>query len=216
MGWLEINTDVTARKRAEQAARSLSGRILTLQDDERRRIAQGLHDSLGQYLTALKINLDQLSAFDNGNAALVDGFSRRSDIKVNLNISPTLDRRHRDVEVALLRCTRRSHECSQAFGLFGGGRFPECEHKALRLQIKDDEFRFRPADISLAGRTNRSAPYQPSLGSALLSVRLEKDFIYESFVTGWRCVLRSARFECMHLPGVKRLRHFQEQIGHRF
>jgi two-component system NarL family sensor kinase len=48
----------------------LSGRILTLQDDERRRIARGLHDSLGQYLTALKINLDRLSASDNGNAAL--------------------------------------------------------------------------------------------------------------------------------------------------
>jgi PAS domain S-box-containing protein len=70
VGWLEINTDITARKRAEEAARSLSGRILTLQDDERRRIARGLHDSLGQYLTALKINLDRLSTSDNGNPAL--------------------------------------------------------------------------------------------------------------------------------------------------
>jgi PAS domain S-box-containing protein len=70
VGWLEICTDVTARKRAEESARSLSGRILTLQDDERRRIARGLHDSLGQYLTALKITLDRLSASDNGNAAL--------------------------------------------------------------------------------------------------------------------------------------------------
>jgi PAS domain S-box-containing protein len=34
VGWLESNTDLTARKRAEEAARSLSGRILTLQDDE--------------------------------------------------------------------------------------------------------------------------------------------------------------------------------------
>lgn len=65
VGWLEINTDITARKRAEDAARSLSGRILTLQDDERRRIARGLHDSLGQYLTALKMNLD-LMARGNG------------------------------------------------------------------------------------------------------------------------------------------------------
>ena len=70
VGWLEINTDITARKRAEDAARSLSGRILTLQDDERRRIARGLHDSLGQYLSALKMNLDRLSVSGNGNAAL--------------------------------------------------------------------------------------------------------------------------------------------------
>ena len=60
-GWLEINTDITDRKRAEDAARRLSGRILSLQDDERRRIARDLHDSLGQYLVSLKVNLDLLS-----------------------------------------------------------------------------------------------------------------------------------------------------------
>jgi signal transduction histidine kinase len=30
-----------------------------LQDDEHRRIARGLHDSLGQYLTALKMALSE-------------------------------------------------------------------------------------------------------------------------------------------------------------
>jgi len=61
-GWLEINTDISARKQAEDAARRLSGRILNLQDEERRRIARELHDSLGQYLTVAKINLDLLAA----------------------------------------------------------------------------------------------------------------------------------------------------------
>ncbi|MGH9498831.1 MAG: ATP-binding protein [Terriglobales bacterium] len=70
VGWLEINTDITARKRAEDAARSLSGRILTLQDEERRRLARGLHDSLGQYLAALKMNLDRIPNSDGNNAAL--------------------------------------------------------------------------------------------------------------------------------------------------
>jgi len=66
IGWLEINTDVTARKNAEDAARRLSGRILNLQDEERRRIARELHDSLGQYLTAVKMNLDLISMTASG------------------------------------------------------------------------------------------------------------------------------------------------------
>ncbi|HEV7510810.1 MAG TPA: ATP-binding protein [Candidatus Acidoferrum sp.] len=41
-------------------SRALSARILDLQDTERRRIARELHDSVGQYLVGLKINLEQL------------------------------------------------------------------------------------------------------------------------------------------------------------
>jgi PAS domain S-box-containing protein len=72
MGWLEINTDITARQRAEVAARSLSRRMLSLEADERRRIARELHDSLGQYLTSLKINLIlSKAANENRKAALL-------------------------------------------------------------------------------------------------------------------------------------------------
>jgi signal transduction histidine kinase len=43
------------------ALRRLSVKLLTVQDEERRRIARELHDSLGQDLTAAKISLDMLS-----------------------------------------------------------------------------------------------------------------------------------------------------------
>jgi signal transduction histidine kinase len=42
------------------ALRQLSSRLLSLQDSERRRIARELHDSLGQYLVALKLNVNLL------------------------------------------------------------------------------------------------------------------------------------------------------------
>jgi len=55
-----ISVDVTARRNAESAIRRLSGRLLNLQDQERRRIARELHDSLGQYLAGLKMTIELL------------------------------------------------------------------------------------------------------------------------------------------------------------
>jgi signal transduction histidine kinase len=56
-----IAVDVTARRNAEEALRKLSGRLLGIQDQERRRIARELHDSLGQYLAGLKIAVEMLT-----------------------------------------------------------------------------------------------------------------------------------------------------------
>src|SRR5581483_668460 len=57
IGWLQINTDITERRRVEDGLRAMSVRLLHLQDEERRRIARELHDSAGQLLVALKLNL---------------------------------------------------------------------------------------------------------------------------------------------------------------
>ena len=50
--------DITDCRKAEQSLQRLSGRLMELQDQERRRIARELHDSVGQCLTAVKINLE--------------------------------------------------------------------------------------------------------------------------------------------------------------
>jgi PAS domain S-box-containing protein len=49
--------DVTERRNTEAELRELSGRLLQLQDQERRRIALELHDSTAQTLAALAMNL---------------------------------------------------------------------------------------------------------------------------------------------------------------
>jgi signal transduction histidine kinase len=52
--------ELRERKQTEEVVRRLTGRLLKVQDDERRRIARELHDSLGQLLSSLKLNLDHL------------------------------------------------------------------------------------------------------------------------------------------------------------
>lgn len=53
--------DVTARRNAEESLRHLSGRFLKAQDEERRRIARELHDSVSQMQAMASLNLARVS-----------------------------------------------------------------------------------------------------------------------------------------------------------
>lgn len=67
----EISERTTAEQRlaaSEQSLRELSLRLLSTQDEERRRIGRELHDSLGQYLAMLKLNLDSMSSAAPGGS----------------------------------------------------------------------------------------------------------------------------------------------------
>jgi len=63
-----LSSELRARRSAERAAhqseqalRRLTARLLKLQDEERRKISRELHDSLGQYLAGVKMNLEMHS-----------------------------------------------------------------------------------------------------------------------------------------------------------
>lgn len=59
---LAIAVDVTSRRRSERTLAELSGRLLELQDEERRRIARDLHDTTGQHIAALSMHLSNMLA----------------------------------------------------------------------------------------------------------------------------------------------------------
>jgi PAS domain S-box-containing protein len=64
IGASKVARDITERKRLALLSQEaeLSGRLLQLQDDERRRIARELHDGAGQLLAALSMNIAAISA----------------------------------------------------------------------------------------------------------------------------------------------------------
>lgn len=72
--WLLIAEIGRARATAKlvranaESYKLMSARILELQDSERRRIARELHDSVGQFLAGLKINLSQLGTASAADA----------------------------------------------------------------------------------------------------------------------------------------------------
>jgi signal transduction histidine kinase len=63
---------VIARSRAELMQRALSAKVLTLQDEERRRFARELHDSVGQQLVAMKMAISVLHAKFPGEMSVQD------------------------------------------------------------------------------------------------------------------------------------------------
>jgi len=60
--WIAVLTSMVDRlQQSFDQLRALGGRLETIREEERRRIAREIHDELGQALTAMKIELDSLS-----------------------------------------------------------------------------------------------------------------------------------------------------------
>lgn len=59
-----LESEVEVREHAEEELRQLSLRLMTLQDEERRRIARELHDTAGQTLAAMKMSIALIRPFE--------------------------------------------------------------------------------------------------------------------------------------------------------
>jgi PAS domain S-box-containing protein len=95
IGFSKVTRDFTERMQAhlalqdskrqlqesEKSLRDLSLNLLRTQDEERRRIGRDLHDSLGQYLVALKMKLDGLQAATMRHETIgADDFSQCAEL----------------------------------------------------------------------------------------------------------------------------------------
>jgi PAS domain S-box-containing protein len=60
IGYLVSVADISAQKRAEDAMREVSSRLVNQQESERKFVAQELHDDIGAKLTAIKYSIEKL------------------------------------------------------------------------------------------------------------------------------------------------------------
>ena len=70
-----LTDQVRERLRAEASLRALSARLMSLQDEERRRFARELHDSVGQQLVAMKLAVASLEEKLHDDATVQDLFA---------------------------------------------------------------------------------------------------------------------------------------------
>ncbi len=77
-----LKSEIAVRERTEAQLRRLSVRLMTLQDEERRRIARELHDTTGQTLAAMKMSIALVRKADASSPklkSLVDDLENLAD-----------------------------------------------------------------------------------------------------------------------------------------
>jgi len=209
-GRFQLDSDITRRKQIENELRILSGRLLSLRDEERRRLARELHDSVGQLLAGASMNLamvqKRVSSTDAGSIRLLDdlgslleqsvkevrtlsyllhpplldevglpsalewyvtGFCSRSDIKVELHISPNLGRFRNELELAVFRIVQEAltnvhRHSGSATARISLSRLPsqvrlkvEDQGKGISLPISESSREERPMGVGLSGIRER-------------------------------------------------------------
>jgi signal transduction histidine kinase len=166
---------------ANNSLRELTARLLQIRDEERRRIARDLHDSIGQMLAAQGMYLYSVVAESKNLSAVAaraltestiliaqmskevrtishllhpplldesglssalrlyaDGFSERSNIKVSLELTPSLGRLSDEFEIAIFRIVQ---ECLTNIHRHSGS------HTAsIRLALSSEEIRLEVKD----------------------------------------------------------------------
>jgi signal transduction histidine kinase len=134
--------DITERKRAEISLRELSSRLLQLQDEERRRIARELHDSVGQIIAAVNMKLSPLVNNSAGSSHTTDR------VKESLGLIRELSNEIRTISHLLHPPLLDEVGLSSALRLYLEG-FAERSGIKAELEIAED-FERLPRDLETA------------------------------------------------------------------
>jgi PAS domain S-box-containing protein len=134
--------DITRRKQAEEAAQSLSGRLIDVQEAERMRLARELHDDLSQNLALLAVKLDILG--QKPPIARSDVSKHMAELSAQVrNLSSSVHRMSHDLHPAKL----------EQLGLLAAARglcrdFGATQNVAIEF-VPHDVPRLVPDDIAL-------------------------------------------------------------------
>ena len=135
--------------RAEAARRTLSQKILGLQEDERQRLARELHDEFGQRLTGLRVDVAWLQRTAGGDPATAQVLAGMSEqiARIQADVRDTLSRLQpfagdADEPETAARLARRLEALAAGVSRPGDGALA-CEARVTR--------RGTPADAALAG-----------------------------------------------------------------
>lgn len=82
-----LEAELRERRAAEEQIKRLLMQMVTIQEDERRRIARDIHDQLGQQMTALRMQIEALRLRANAQPALADPIGMASQLSEELDQS---------------------------------------------------------------------------------------------------------------------------------
>lgn len=134
--------DISERKKAEKLLRELSGRLLRIQDAERRRIARELHDTTGQNLAALSMHLSITSK----HAGMLDPRAQRA-LSESLSLAEQCGREIRTVSYLLHPPLIDDVGLIPALRWYASG-FSERSGMQVNLSVKPADVRL-PRDVEM-------------------------------------------------------------------
>jgi signal transduction histidine kinase len=169
-------------RQSEQRLRDLSTKLLTAQEEERRRIAREVHDSIGSYLTGVKIRLE------NAVRAAQRGETQATELQTLVEMIRHVMRESRRIMTDLRPAVLDDHEIELTLGWLCE-RFEEL-YPAIRIEanidLKENDlseemrvviFRVIQEALSNVGNHSRSPAVRVSLrrGEDGIVLRVEDD-----------------------------------------